>query len=132
MMLDTVFANSVKAQMLRPTLTHVKGEPTHKQVKVVLRELTTNLMAVSCPWGHTKGHLGLLQDPAIYLARNRALFNIPTAKPPAYPDIPAGATAPQRKELWATNTAACKAWTTYRLVLSITRNQFAAAINNVY
>jgi hypothetical protein len=131
-MLDTVSADSVKAQMPHPTLTRVKGEPMHKQVKVVLQELTANLMAVSCHWGHTKGHLGLLQDPAIYLARNGALFNIPTAKPPAYPVILVGVTAPQREELQATNAAACKAWTTYCLVLSITHNQFAAAINNVY
>jgi hypothetical protein len=129
---DTVSANSVKAQMPHPTLTRVKGEPTHKQVKVVLWELTANLMAVSCPWGHTKGHLGLLQDPAIYLACNGAPFDIPTAKPPAYPVVPSGATAPQRKELQATNAAACKAWTAYRLILSITCNQFAAAIYNVY
>ncbi len=25
---------------------------------MVIRELTANLMAVSCPWGHGKGHLG--------------------------------------------------------------------------
>ena len=37
---------------------------------LVIRELTANLMAVSSPWGHNKGHLELLQDPAIYLARN--------------------------------------------------------------
>jgi hypothetical protein len=89
-------------------------------------------MAVSCPWGHEKGHLGLLQDPTIYLACNGAQFNIPTAKPPAYPIIPTGATAPQRKELRATNAAARKAWTTYCLVLSITCNQFAAVNNDVY
>jgi hypothetical protein len=89
-------------------------------------------MAVSCPWGHEKGHLGLLQDPTIYLACNGALFDIPTAKPPVYPIIPTGATAPQHEKLRATNAAACKAWTTYCLVLSITRNQFASAINNLY
>jgi hypothetical protein len=100
---------------------------------MVLWELTANLMAVSCPWGHTKGHLGLPQDPAIYLACNGALFDIPTAKPPAYPVILAEATVPpQRKELRATNNTTRKAWTTYCLVLSITCNQFAAAINNVY
>jgi hypothetical protein len=108
-MSDTVSADSVKAQMPHPTLTRVKGEPMHKQVKVVLRELTANLMAVSCPWGHEKDHLGLLKDPAIYLARNGALFDIPAAEPPAYPVVPTGATAPQCKELWATNAAACKA-----------------------
>jgi hypothetical protein len=104
----------------------------HKQVKVVLWELTANLIAVSCPWGHTKGHLGLLQDPAIYLAHNGALFDIPTAKPPAYPVVPAGMTVHQHKELWATNAAACKSWLTDCLVFSITRDQFAAAIEDVY
>ena len=131
-MSDTVSADSIKAQMPHPSLTRIRGEPTHKQVKIVLRELTANLMAVSCPWGHDKGHLGLLQDPAIYQARNGAAFTIPAAEPPAYPVVPVGATAPQREELRATNVAARKAWTTYRLVLSITRDQFAAAIDDVY
>jgi hypothetical protein len=89
-------------------------------------------MAVSYPWGHEKGHLGLLQDLTIYLACNGAQFDIPTAEPPAYPIVPTRATAPQCKELRATNAAARKAWMTYRLVLSITPNQFAAAINDVY
>jgi hypothetical protein len=132
MMLDTVSADSVKAQMPHATLTRVKGELTYKQVKVILWELTAKLMAVSCPQGHTKGHLGLLQDPAIYHAHNGALFDIPTARPPAYPVILVRVITPQCKELRSTNTAACKAWTTYRLVLSINRDQFVAAINNGY
>jgi hypothetical protein len=131
-MSDTVSADSIKAQMPHTTLTRVLGEPTHKQIKMVIRELTANLMAVSCPWGHNKGHLGLLQDPAIYMARNGAAFTIPAAEPPTYPVIPNGATAPQRKELHAINISVRKAWATYRLVLAITRDQFAAAIDNVY
>ena len=58
---------------------------TTKQVNMVIRELTTNLMAVSCPWGHSKGHLGLLQDPAIYLTRNRGAFDIPAKEPQLTP-----------------------------------------------
>ena len=108
-MLDTVSADSIKAQMPHPSLMHVKGEPTYKQVKIVLQELTANLMAVSCPWGHEKGHLGLLQDPAIYQARNGIAFTIPDAEPPSYPIVPVGVTAPQREELRATNAAARKA-----------------------
>jgi hypothetical protein len=131
-MLDTVSADSIKAQMPHATLTKVLGEPTHKQVKMVIRELTANLMAVSCPWGLNKGHLGLLQDPAIYLARNRAAFTIPANEPTIHPVIPAGATTQAREELRANNIAARKAWATYCLVLAITRNQFAAAINDVY
>jgi hypothetical protein len=125
-MSDTVSADSIKAQMPHPSLTRVQGELTHKQVKIMLRDLTANLMAVSCPWGHEKDHLGLLQDPAIYQACNGAAFTIPAAEPPAYPVVPVGATAPQCKELRQ------KAWTTYRLILSIMRDQFAAAIDDVY
>jgi hypothetical protein len=94
-MSDTVSTNSIKAQIPHLVLTHVLGEPTHKQLKLILHKLTANLMAVSCPWGHNKGHLGLLQDPALYLAQNGASFNIPAAKPPVYPIVPAGATTHQ-------------------------------------
>ena len=60
------------------------------------------------------------------------MSNIPNIEPPAYPVIPAGTMTTNRKELRATNTAACKAWNTYKMVLTITHNQFAVAINNVY
>ena len=46
--------------------------------------------------------------------------------------MPNGATAPQRKELRANNIVARKAWATYKLVLSITCDQFAAAIDDLY
>ena len=79
-----------------------------------------------------KGHLGLLQDLAIYLARNGAAFTIPAAEPPTYPIIPIGANVQQCKELRAINISTRKAWVTYRLVLTITQDQFVAAINDVY
>ena len=95
---------------------------------MVIRELTANLMAISCPWGHNKGHLRLIQqDPAIYLACNRAAFTIPANEPPTYPLIPQA-----REELRATNISVRNVWATYRLVLAITRDQFAAAIDDVY
>jgi hypothetical protein len=109
---DAVSAEGIKAQMPHPILTHVFGKPTHKQVKMVIHKLSAKLMAISCPWGHSKGHLGILQDPAIYLACNGEAFNIPQIEPPAYPVIPAGATTTKRKELRATNAAARKAWNT--------------------
>jgi hypothetical protein len=66
-MSDTVSAKSIKAQMLHVTLTRILGKPSHRQLKQLERELTANLMAVPCSWGHNKGHLGLLQDPVLYL-----------------------------------------------------------------
>jgi hypothetical protein len=89
-------------------------------------------MATSCPWGHSKGHLGLLQDPAIYLACNGEAFNIPHIEPPAYPVISANTTTAKWEELRATIAAKRKAWNTYKMVLTITRNQFMAAIDDVY
>jgi hypothetical protein len=131
-MSNTVSANSIKAQLPHPVLTRVQGELTHKQLRLILCKLTANLLAVSCPWGHNKGHLGLLQDSALYPAQNGASFNILAAKAPSYPVVPAGATAHQHKELRAQNTSACKVWTTYCLVHAITHDHFAAAINNVF
>ncbi len=124
-------AEGIKAQMPHSILIRVFGKPPISNSRTVIRELSANLMAISCPWGHSKGHLGLLQDPAIYLTHNGEAFNIPNIEPLAYPGIPAGATTADRKELCATNAATCKAWNTYKIVLTITRSQFVAAINNV-
>jgi hypothetical protein len=107
-MSDTVSADSIRAQMPHNMLTRVLEEPMHKQIKTVIRKLTANLMAVFCPWGHNKGHLGLLQDPTIYAARNSEAFTIPADESPAYPVMPNSATAPQREELHANNILPAK------------------------
>jgi hypothetical protein len=129
---DAMSAEGIKAQMTHPIFTRVFGKPTHKQIKTVIHKLLANLMAISCPWGHSKGHLGLLQDPAIYLAHNGEAFNIPHIEPPAYPVIPAGTTTADREKLRTTNAAACKAWNIYKMVITIIRDQFAMAIDNLY
>jgi hypothetical protein len=128
---DTVSADSIQAQMPRATLTHIKGEPTHKLLKILEKELAANLMAIPCPWGHGKGHLGLLQDPVLYLQRNGLAFIIPTAAPPNYP-INAPAMVPACKAAQAANLAEQKAWNTYLVVAFIACDQFMAAVDNVY
>jgi hypothetical protein len=130
-MADTVSADAIKAQMPHSTLTRINGEPTHKHLKIIEKELAANLMAIPCPWGHSKGHLGLLQDPILYLQRNGAAFTIPAAAPLEYP-LNAPTAAPSCKAAWAANLVKRKAWNTYLIVPTITRNQFAAAIDNVY
>jgi hypothetical protein len=59
-MSDTVSAKSIRAQMPYGTLTCITSELAHKQLQILEKELATNLMAIPCPWGHGKGHLGLL------------------------------------------------------------------------
>jgi hypothetical protein len=88
-------------------------------------------MAIPCPWGHGKGLLGLLQDPVLYLQRNGAAFIVPAMAPPEYPFNPPAAT-PAREAACAANLAEQKAWNTYIIIRTITRNQFAAAINDMY
>jgi hypothetical protein len=128
----TVSAKSIKAQMPHVTLTRILGKPSHHQLKQLECELAANLMAVSCPWRHNKGHLGLLQDPVIYLQRNSAAIMIQATATPAYPVIVAGATTADCKEQHANNISARKAWLTYMIVHTITLNQFLASINDVY
>jgi hypothetical protein len=84
-MSDMVSAESIKDQMTHVTLTRILGKPSHCQLKQLEHKLTTNLMKVPCPWGHNKGHLGLLQDPVLYLQCNGTAFTIPAAAPSAYP-----------------------------------------------
>jgi hypothetical protein len=109
---NAVSAKGIKAQMPYPILECIFGEPTHKQVKMVICKLSANIMAISYPWVYSKGHLSLLQDPAIYLARNGEAFNIPHIEPPAYPVISVGTMTAKCKDLCATNTADHKAWNT--------------------
>jgi hypothetical protein len=84
---DAMSAKGIKAQIPHPILTRVFGKPTNKQIKTVICKMLANLMAISCKWGHSKGHLGILQDPAIYLACNGEAFNIPHIEPMTYPVI---------------------------------------------
>jgi hypothetical protein len=119
---DAVSAEGIKAQMPHPILTRVFGKPTHKHIKTIIHKLLANLMAISGPWGYSKGHLGLLQDPAIYLACNGEVFIIPHIEPPAYPVILASATTANCKDLSPTYAAACMAWNTNKMVLTITCN----------
>jgi hypothetical protein len=111
-MSDTVSAESIKAQMPHVTLTRIFGKPSHCQLKQLKHKLTANLMAIPCPWGHNKGHLGLLQDLVFYLQCNGVAFTIPAAALPAYPVIVAGSTTAKCKKQRANNISACKAWLT--------------------
>ncbi len=131
-MSDMVSTGSIKAQMPHVKLTRILGKPSHCQLKQLERKLTANLMVVPCPWGHNKGHLGLLQDPVLYLQRNGAAFTIPAAALPAYPIIVAGATIAKRKEHHANNISACKACSIYMIIHTITWDQFAASIDDLY
>jgi hypothetical protein len=126
-------AESILAQMSHRTLTHITEEPTHTSLKALEKELAANLMAIPCPWGHNKGHFGLLQDPAIYLQRSGEAFNIPTNAPPAYSaNLASNAAAGIHEAARTDNQAQLKAWETYIIVRTVTRTTIAEAIDDVY
>ncbi len=111
---------------------HPQYRRTHsKQLQILEKELAANLMAIPCPWVHGKGHLGLLQDPVLYLQCNGASYTVPGTAPPDYPINPPTA-APALEVAWAANLANRKAWNKYIIVPTIICGQFAAAINDVY
>lgn len=127
-----VSRETVQALMPNQTLTKVQGEPTHKAVRKLEKELGANLIAVPCTWGVGKGHLGELQDAATFLARNGAAYTPPAAAPPAYPIIPPGSTAAVRERLRAENETAQSEWQTLQHVRRIAVNLVADAIEPVY
>jgi hypothetical protein len=72
-----VTQESVQALMPNQTLMKIHGEPMHKAVCKLEKELGANLIAVVCPWGLGKGHLGKLQDATTFLAHNGAAYTPP-------------------------------------------------------
>lgn len=129
---NKVSREDVLALMPHKALTRIDGEPTHKSIKNLEKELGANLIAVPCPWGVQKGHLGILQDPAVFFQRNGQAFTPPALPPPSYPVIPPGSTVAQREQLKSDNNRANIAWEHYVHVRRIAVNQAAAAIEDVY
>jgi hypothetical protein len=126
-MSDTVSVKSNKAQMPHITMKRILSGPTLSQLKQLKPKLTTNLLAVPCPWGCNKGHLGLLQDLVLYLQCNRAAYTIPVAAPLGYPVFVAGATTSKCKELHINNISTQKAWAMYMIVHTIMHYQFCGS-----
>eukprot|EP00804_Cyclotella_cryptica_P023348 CCRYP_000481-RA/>CCRYP_000481-RA protein AED:0.56 eAED:0.26 QI:0/-1/0/1/-1/1/1/0/407 len=122
----------VQALMTHQSLTKINGEPTPIAMKKLEKELAANLIAIHCPWGHGHGYLGELLPAALFQARYGAVYMPPAAAPPAYPNIPPGATIPAREELRATNDEAQQHWQTILHVRRISVNPPAAAIKDVY
>lgn len=122
---------SVLALMTNQTPMKNHGEPTHKDVRKLEKELGANLIVVDSPWGHNKGHLSKLQDAATFLARNSAAYTPPDHVPPYYLNIPLGTITAKCKHLKAKNETALGHWQKLQHVRHITINQIAEAIEPV-
>ena len=78
--------------------------------------MTANLIAVKTlnDLGGGKGHLGMLQDHVMFLARNRAAYNPSAGAPLPYPVIPPNLTTAACEELRATNKVETFYWDKYQ------------------
>ena len=101
MVASNVSRDDVLVLMPYQVLTRIHKEPTYSGVKIWRRQLNADLIAIETPlvWGQGKGHLGLLQDPVVFLARNGAAYAPPATGPILYPIMPAGATTAEREAL---------------------------------
>jgi hypothetical protein len=131
-MSDTVSAKSIWAQMPHGTLTRIIGEPTHKQLKILKKELAANLMAIPCPWGHGKGHLGLLQSGPCSLPSTKWRHICCAHHSAIQVSNQSTCRRPDMRSSLCHQPAKRKAWNIYIIIRTITCNQFAAAINDVY
>ena len=99
MVASDVSRDDVFALMPHQIIDKIVGEPTYPGMKKWKKQMNANLIAVKTPqaWGRGKGHLGLLQDPVVFLAQNGAAYDPPRARPlsrwagsPGTAAVPAG------------------------------------------
>ena len=132
MVASDVSRDDVFALMPHQIIDKIVGEPTYPGMKKWKNQMNANLIAVKTPraWGRGKGHLGLLQDPVVFLARNGVTYDPPAAAPLPYPVIPPNATTAPREELRATNKVDSFNWDQYQHTQRIAVNIGAAAFDD--
>ena len=77
------------------------GKPSNSEVSKWFRQIFSNLISVTAPLevGRGKGHSGMLQQDAVFQARNSQAYNPPLFAPTSTPVFPTGSAAAQREEI---------------------------------
>ena len=122
----------VLADMPHKVIHKISDEPTYLSMQTWFKQICTNLIAVktSQDWGKGKVHLGMLQAPAIFHARNGDFYNPPPNAPPAYPNILPGANTDKCERLRAEHKVLYVHWYKYVHTGRITVNIGAAAFHS--
>ena len=84
-----VLRDNLLAVMPHKVIQKILGEPTYLAMRTWFKKICTNLIAVKTPqdWRRGKSHLGMLQSPAAFHAKNGDFDKPPPNAPPAYPNI---------------------------------------------
>ena len=69
--------DTILALFPNQVITPMSGEPTYAQIKRWKKEISANLIAVQTPnvWDRGKGHLGMIQDNAVFVTQNGLAYN---------------------------------------------------------
>ena len=92
---------AVLASFLFNPVSKIVGNPSNPEVSKWFRQMCANLILVTAPLevGLGKGHLGMLQQEAVFQARNGQAYNPPLFAPTSNPVFPTGSTVAQLKEI---------------------------------
>lgn len=106
-----------------PTLTKIRGEPNRKNLTIIFDELKANASdIITNLGGGNHGHLGLLYDPAEYLALAGVAYT-PPAQPGVQALVAANASGAIIQNQNATYARRVKAWNNYVVVKTVLKNQ---------
>ena len=77
----------------------IVSEPSNTELSKWFRKMCSNLISVNAPLevGRGKGHLGMLQQDAVFQAHNGQAYNPPLFVPTSTPVFPTGSTVAQRE-----------------------------------
>ena len=89
--------DDIEQRFKHPTLTKIKDEPNYEQMCIVCEELFRNAIAIKSSFGGKKhGHLGSVQQPAVYETEAFQAWTIPASRG-MYPTFSVGATNKEKK-----------------------------------
>ena len=89
--------DNIERRFKHPTLTTIKNEPDYEQMCVVREELFRNAIVIKSTFGgKIHGHLGSVQQPAVYHMEAGQAWTIPTSGG-MYPTFSVGTTDEEKK-----------------------------------
>ena len=107
--------DDVLVVMPHKLINKILGEPTYSAMHTWFNQICTDLITVETPQdcGRGKGHLGMLQAPAVFHARNGDFYNPPPNAPTAYPNTLPRANTAKRERLRAKHKVLYVHWAKY-------------------
>ena len=109
-----VSCEDILALMTFKVLDKIMGTPKFANMIELQKQLSSNIIAVGCPWVKGKVQLVPLQYPTNFDLRNGGPYYPPTQQSPTYPNIHTGTSTADCERLRAETTKDQRNWQTYK------------------